>query len=297
MKINNFSHSLKEALTNIVRHPLVSFASLTTIALTLIIVSVFSVFMMNATTISQRVKQSPPVELYAEIGISDERLAAIEAALKSSSYVKDAQHLTPDENYKFYQDSMGDNRKLLQGLSREQFPHSFLIHLKNPSDSEAFSHEMYQYLGVRKIRFDTEVISFLASTGHYVYIGSLLAFAVLIVISFFIISNMVRLSVFSRGDEISIMKYIGATDSFIRFPYVLEGIIVGILGALLSSVAVFFAYRAVYAHLMSGVSETDLLSLISPSAIILRITLLVLALGVVVGSLGSAISVRRHINV
>ncbi len=295
--MSNYSHSLKEGLRNMIRHPLVTIASFTTIALTLFVVSCFLCFVVNATGISNRIEQSPPVEVYAEIGIEDDKLKAIENALSQSELVQDYTHLSPEENYKIYQESMGDNKDVLEGLDVDRFPNLFIVHLKDSSSSEQFSLEMYQYLGVRKIRFDNNLIDFLAGIRKYVYIGSFVSFLVLVIISFFIISNMVRLSVFARGEEISIMKYIGATNSFIRMPYVVEGILVGILGAIFSSTAIYFIYRVLYLRLMQGVSQTDVLRLIPPSGIIFYIAIISSLIGILVGGIGSAVSVRKHINV
>lgn len=295
--MSNMSHSIKESLKNMVRHPLVTIASFTTIALTLFVISCFLCFIINANTISNRIEQSPPVEVYAEIGIEDDKLQSIENAIRQSPYVKDYVHVTPQENLRIYEDSMGNNKDVLKGLDVERFPNLFVVHLNNTEDSEQFSLDMYQYLGVRKIRFDNNLIEFLTGMRKYVYLGSLVSFLILVVISFFIISNMVRLSIFARGEQISIMKYIGATNSFIRMPYVIEGVLVGIFAAIMSTTVIFFLYRTLYIRLMSGVDHTDVLSLASPTTIIIYISFITLIIGVLVGGIGSAISVRKHINV
>ena len=124
-----------------------------------------------------------------------------------------------------------------------------------------------------------------------------IAFIVLGVISFFIISNMDRVAVFARGEEISIMKYVGATNWYIRIPYIIEGSLVGLCGALLSWAVIMLVYNQIYAVLMSGTKPTDFLTMVSSSQLTWLVLLVNMLIGAGVGALGSAVSVRRHIHV
>ncbi|MDO5733512.1 MAG: permease-like cell division protein FtsX [Eubacteriales bacterium] len=292
-----FTYSLRESLKNMVRHPLVTIASITTIALTLLIVALFSVFSINASAISKRLEQSPPVEIYTDIGIDSEQLDALKQRLRDCDMVKDSTYYSPERNLEIYRESMGNNSRALEGLSADHLPHSFIIHLRDASQVKAFQIEAYKWVGVRKVSYEGEVMNFLGGTRRFVNVASITAFIVLCIISFFIISNMVRISVLARGQEISIMKYIGATTSFIRRPYVIEGILVGILGAVFALLAVFFTYRAVYERLMRGVSPTDTLAMVPISSLMLSISVVCFVLGCSVGAIGSAISVRRYAKV
>jgi len=138
---------------------------------------------------------------------------------------------------------------------------------------------------------------FLSQAIVWVNYATLIAFIVLGVITFFIISNMVRVAVFARGEEISIMKYVGATNSYIRVPYIIEGALVGLAGATLAWLLIYLGYTRLFDILMEGVKPTDILAMVDPERIARQIILLNLLVGIGVGSLGSAIAVRRHIAV
>ncbi len=151
--------------------------------------------------------------------------------------------------------------------------------------------------GVRKVDLELSVMRFLSQAIVWVNYATLIAFIVLGVITFFIISNMVRVAVFARGEEISIMKYVGATNSYIRVPYIIEGALVGLAGATLAWLLIYLGYTRLFDILMEGVKPTDILAMVDPERIARQIILLNLLVGIGVGSLGSAIAVRRHIAV
>jgi cell division transport system permease protein len=141
------------------------------------------------------------------------------------------------------------------------------------------------------------VMDFLGNAREWVNIGTLVAFVVLCAISLFIISNMVRISVYARGEEISIMKYVGATNAYIRFPYILEGAIVGLSGAVIAWGLVYAGYVKIFDILMAGTKPDSFLAMVPISGMALRILWINIGLGVLVGAVGSALSVRRHIRV
>ncbi len=152
-------------------------------------------------------------------------------------------------------------------------------------------------MGVRKVSLELAVMSFLSDAIVWVNYATLAAFVVLGLISFFIISNMVRISVFARGEEISIMKYIGATNWYIRVPYIIEGALVGLIGAAVAWGVTMFGYDRLYSTLMAGAKPSDVLTMLPTEQLTIIILMINLVIGVGVGSLGSAASVRRHIQV
>ncbi len=140
-------------------------------------------------------------------------------------------------------------------------------------------------------------MEFLSKAIVWVNYATLIAFVILGVISFFIISNMVRVAVFARGEEINIMKYVGATNWYIRVPYILEGAVVGFFGGFLAWLVIYLIYSRLFGLFMATTKPTDVLAMISPASISPKILWLNLTLGIGVGSIGSAVSVRRYIKV
>jgi cell division transport system permease protein len=289
-------HSLSESLRSLVRHPLVTLASISTIMLMLVLLGAFSIFSFNARQIMIQAGQQPPVEITMEIGVTQQQVNAVQTALDKHPDVVDYTRYTPEENFDQFKASM-ENDSLFEDFPVTNIPYTFTVRLTNPDLGKDFQASMSGLPGVRKISLELTVMEFLGRAIVWVNYATLAAFIVLGVISFFIISNMVRVAVFSRGEEISIMKYVGATNWYIRVPYIIEGGLVGLVGALLAWLLTWFAYERIYAVLMTGVEPTDVLAMVSPGIVSQQIIAMNLIIGIGVGALGSAIAVRRHISV
>lgn len=297
MKLTLLKHSILEGLNSMVRHPLVTLASITTITLMLFLMGAFSIFSMNARQMMARAGEQPPVEITMDIDVDQAQLADVTAALTAQSdTVKEFKLYSPQENFDIFKKNLGQE-ELFADFSPDYIPYTYSVRLTDPSLGETFQDDIGSMPGVRKVSLEMSVMQFLSKAIVWVNYASVAAFIVLGVIAFFIISNMVRVAVFSRGEEISIMKYVGATNWYIRIPYILEGALVGLIGALLAWLTVYLIYIRIYNVLMVGTSPGSLLAMTSPasvSAMVLGINVLI---GAGVGAVGSAVSVRRHIHV
>ena len=140
-------------------------------------------------------------------------------------------------------------------------------------------------------------MSFLTKATNIVNVATLASFVVLFVISLFIISNMVRISVYSRSSEIEIMKFVGATNNYIRMPYVTEGAIVGLLSALIAWGITVIAYNAIYDKMMGSIDPSSFYALLSTKSLMWTLLVMSVVFGVFIGSVGSGISVRKYIKV
>ncbi len=297
MSRSRLGGAFKSCIKNLVRHPLVAVASLMTVTLTLLVLAVFIAVSMNVSRIAARVEKSPPVQIFTTIDVTDGQLMTLTKALTDDEDVSSFTHNTPEQNAEVYKRSLGSDNAALSNVDIHIMPHSYSVTLKDPSVVQSFQMRYLRHLGVRKVEADTELIQRLIQLRRILNVGVSVAFVILCLISFFIISNMIRISIHARGEEIEIMKYVGATNSYIRRPHVLEGILIGWVGAILASVIIFFAYRGIYIHSMHGMTDADTLSFSPPSTVILAIFIVTSVLGILVGSIASAISVRKHIRV
>lgn len=297
MKINTLGNLFKESVKNSVRHPLVTIASITTVALMLLILGVFSIFSMNITQILDRAGQQPTVEIYANYDITEPQLQSIWKCLQSSKNVKKAEMRSPKQNLEIFRETLGDKANVLDRLKADRLPYSFTVQLKDPSLLDDFRVEISSQQGVRDVRYAGELLNFFAKAQSSVNIAFIIAFVALALIAMFIISNMVRVSVLARREEVQIMKYIGATSLYIRIPYVFEGAIVGCIGSFISSIMVYFIYASVYHKLMTDVDINSYYALVSVPTAFWPAAIICLVFGVLIGSVGSAISVRRYVQV
>lgn len=296
MKTPLLRHSLKEGLRNIVRHPFVTIVSISTIALMLLLLSAFILFSLNARNIMAQAGQQPPVEITMNLDVAPEQLQQLEEKLAADETVLEYTLYTPQENFDSFKESM-ENDALFADFPVDNIPYTFAIRLIDPAEGEEFQTRVLAQPGVRKVSLEQSVMQFLARAIVFVNYATLAIFAVLILIALFIISNMVRIAVFSRGAEISIMKYVGATNWYIRVPFIIEGGLVGLAGALLAWGLVSFGYSRLFAALMGPGRPDDFLSMLAPALVSGKILLMNLVIGIGVGAVGSALSVRRHISV
>lgn len=297
MKIRAFFHSIKESFHNVFSHPLLTLASITTMTLMLTLLGIFMIFSLNVNQLVERISQEPPVEVFMKPGSSTQQINALEEAVKNHRGVLVYTKNSSEENFNKFKSSMGEDASALDYFDSSVIPASVVVKLKSPDELTGFKAQIEGVPGVDRLDYSQSVADTLTDINHWVRIGSITVLVILSIISFFIISNMVRISVFSRGAEIEIMKYIGATNAYIRIPYVLEGAIIGLFGAIITCVVLYFAYEAIYSNLMSQTPLDSPYAIQTVGQLGWKIALLTGSLGMIVGMLGSILSVRRHIRV
>lgn len=296
MRVSTIRNSVKEGLVNIFRHPLVTLASVTTIALMLFIMGAFTGFSMNARTMMARLSQQPPVELTLNLGITQDELAGLQAELEDDPNVLDFKFYTPEQNLESFKSQMEDTQ-LFDGFGAENLPYTVTVRLSDPSISESFVAQYGGIPGVNDVSLEVAVMKFLSKAIVWVNYATLVAFVALLAISLFIISNMVRVAVYSRAEEINIMKYVGATNWYIRIPFIIEGALVGLIGAVIAFAGVYGVYGYLFEQLMRGMDAANILAMIPKESLAFTILGISALTGISVGAVGSAFSVRKHVKV
>jgi len=299
MSIRAFWNSLKEGFQGIIRHPLVTIASISTILLMLLLMSVFFIFSANARYVMKKVGQQPPIEVYMKLGCTQDQLDMLQENLKTNpQQIKEYHGLTPEQNYNRFRKELGDSASILDDFDYNTYlPYTVTVQLTDPAYADEVVMRIKAIPGIEKVMQESNVMKFLTRATKTVNITTFVAFVVLFLISLFIISNMVRISVYSRSTEIAIMKFVGATNGYIRLPYIVEGAIVGLVSALCAWGITHFAYSAIYKKAMLNVVPTSIYAILPMRSLSLSILLLCLACGVIIGSIGSGIAVRKYVKV
>ena len=299
MSIRAFWNSLKEGFQGIIRHPLVTIASISTILLMLLLMSVFFIFSANARYVMKKVGQQPPIEVYMKLGCTQDQLDMLQEYLKTNpQQIKEYHGLTPEQNYNRFRKELGDSASILDDFDYNTYlPYTVTVQLTDPAYADEVVMRIKAIPGIEKVMQESNVMKFLTRATRTVNITTFVAFVVLFLISLFIISNMVRISVYSRSTEIAIMKFVGATNGYIRLPYIVEGAIVGLVSALCAWGITHFAYSAIYKKAMLNVVPTSIYAILPMRSLSLSILLLCLACGVIIGSIGSGIAVRKYVKV
>lgn len=298
MSIRAFFNSVKEGFKGISRHPIVTIASLTTILLMLLIMSIFFIFSINARSIMRRISQLPPIEVYMKLQSTEEEVAFVENVIINDERIIEYNLNTPIDNYNNFKSNLGSSSSILDEFDYNMYlPYTFNIRLLDPEAANDVCNMLSTIPGVSKVNSESNVMSFLIRTNKIVNYATVISFATLLLISLFIISNMVRISVFSRASEIEIMKFVGATNFYIRLPFVIEGAIVGLMSAILSWGITTICYQQVYYRAMSSIDINSFYALLQTSKVTWWVLLICVLMGCLIGGVGSGLSVRKYIRV
>ena len=221
-----------------------------------------------------------------------------DAAVSEEKVVETTAMASPEENYLSFKSNLGSSSSILDDFDYNMYlPYTFSLRLEDPALADTVCAEVATYSGVSKVAQESNVMRFLTRASRIVNITTAVSFIVLFVIALFIISNMVRISVYSRSSEIEIMKFVGATNNYIRLPYITEGAIVGLFSALCSWVITILVYKQVYEKAMSSINLDSFYAL-APTRLIMWHDLFILVImGLIIGAVGSGISVRNYIKV
>ena len=298
MSARAFFNSIKEGFRGIIRHPLVTIASISTIMLMLVIMGAFYMFSVNARMIMKKLSQRPPIEVYMNLQCSEDERNFVSRKLSENPNIIEYTMASPEQNYLEFKSNLGSSSSILDDFDYNMYlPYTFSIRLADPSVADTVCSEIATYTGVSKVARESNVMSFLTRASRIVNITTAVSFAVLFVIALFIISNMVRISVYSRSSEIEIMKFVGATNNYIRLPYITEGAIVGLFSALCSWAITILVYHQVYAKAMSSINVESFYALASTRSIMWHDLAILVVMGLIIGAVGSGISVRNYIKV
>lgn len=297
MKLSKLKYSFSQAKKNVTRNGLMSIASLFTIASCLIILGVFAILTINVNSITTQVKDQCEIQLYIVPDAPQERVDAIGAEIRAVENVKEATLFTKQQTLEYAVNDMFEgNAEMLEGFDEDNpFSDSYKIVLSDIEKTKETADALSQLPDVEKVVNKQDVVNIVLSLSGAVKKFSIVIMLILLVVAIVIISNTVKLTVFNRRKEINIMKYIGATDRFIRVPFVLEGLIIGFLGSVVAFLAVFWGYFALLKYVAK--LNFTVFELVGVWDIASVIAVLFVVFGSLIGVAGSAISMRKHLHV
>ncbi|MDU5109057.1 MAG: permease-like cell division protein FtsX [Clostridium sp.] len=297
MKFNTLKYFFVDAFKSLKRNRTLSIAAMITVLITFFIFGTFMLIGLNFNKAIEDVasKVEVKVNLDDEIKLIDQR--EIQLKLEEQSGVKEVVYESKEEAFLNFKESLKDNPGLLQGfdLQNNPLPSSFIVKLEDPIYAEDIAKVVEGMSGVEDIsKQQQDMIDTISSFIDGVRIAGVVLFVVFIGVSIFLITNTTKITVYSRRREVGIMKFVGATDWFIRWPFIIEGMIIGFVGSLLASVLLYFLYKSIFGYI---VSTMFLVSLVPPSFILGVLTWGFLAGGTLIGALGSIVALRKFLDV
>ena len=295
MKINNIGYLLKEGVRGIFLHGFMSFAAVCVTVACLIIVGSFSILAYNLDVMVNELNQTSEILVYIDSDLSDAEARSIGTKINALSNVLQATFISREEALEsFVKDHNGDSA--FNGVQASDLRHRYEVTLEDNTLMDQTDAQLQQIPGVAKTNAAYELAQGFTTIQQVLHIVSIAMIAVLLVISLLIISNTVKLAMYDRRDEIFIMKMVGATNGFIRLPFIVEGFTLGMIGAVLAFGLEWVAYDT----LVQKISHVDALKLFTfvPFENLLVPMLIVFgAAGLFVGIVGSWTSIRKFMDV
>lgn len=295
MKFSTKWYYIKETFTSLKRNSLMSIASISTVALSILVLGIFLTMVLNVNNLASHLENQVQVTIYMDDSASAEQLKHIEKVLRSTAGIVKVTPRTKEEALAEFRKRLGEQQKLLAALGEDNpFPASFEIQVDNPERIPQLVAQFQQMPGVETAKFGQEVVEHLFQLTRVLRIGGILLIVLLAIATLFIISNTIRITVFARRREVNIMKYVGATDWFIRWPFLLEGMLMGFAGAVIASLILVQGYNAIQAKIYGTLAFFPMLPS-WPTMGYLSAGLI--CVGTLIGALGSSISLRKFLDV
>lgn len=296
MKINTIAHFIKDAFTSLKRNKTISIASVITVLITFFVLGIFVLVANNINKGINTVQNKVELKIFLkdDIKLIDQR--EIEIKLREIEGVKDVIYQSKEEEYKNFQSTTNENEGLLKGytLQNNPFSASFTVKLESPEYASAVSEGIKDFEGVETIGDQQELVDKIVGIVNGVKIVGFGLFIILVGVSIFLIMNTTKLTVYSRRREVGIMKFVGATDWFIRWPFVIEGMVIGFIGATLACGALFAAYNGLVRWIAS---QLVFVSLVPATFIFSTLLWQFMLGGIIVGGIASIISLRKFLVV
>lgn len=291
----NLKYYIKSASSSFVRNGIMTIASFITVSCCLFLFGVFLLFTTNLNYISQQIEEQCEIVARINMDVSDERQQEIFNQILSIENVADAQLETKDQAFNNFKKELGEDADVMEGLEGENFLRSSIkITLQDIRETDKTIAFVKVIDGIDEVENHQDIVGKVVTFTSAVKSGSAIAMLVLLLIAVFIIQNTIKLSVYAREKEIHIMKFVGATDHFIRMPFVIEGVMIGFLGFIVSFVLIALGYNPAISSIASLINLFEFVPL---QRIILPLAVSMVAFGVLMGAAGSGMSLKRHLKV
>lgn len=295
MKLNNFGYLLKEGFRGIFLHGFMSFAAVCVTVACLVIVGSFSALAYNLDEMVRDLNQTSEILVYIDSDLSDAEARSIGTKINLLDNVLKATFVSREEALQdFIADHDGDSA--FSGVQASDLRHRYIVTLEDNTKMEQTDAALKQLPGVAKTNAAYELAKGFTTIQDVLHIVSAAVIAVLLVVSLLIISNTVKLAMYDRKDEIAIMKMVGATNGFIRLPFVVEGFSLGMIGAILAFGTEWAGYDALVQKIGS-VDSLQLFKFVPFQELLIPMVIVFAAAGMFVGIVGSWTSIRKFMNV
>ena len=294
MIFENMGFYFREALLSFRRSALMSIAAILSITTILLIVGVFLLISINLNLFLKNLESQLEIIVYLEDNISQAELNILTNNLNSITGIKEVKFVSKEEAYQRLSKDLGEQKDILSAIEKNPLPASFEIQIKDPKMIEQIANQITKFVKVEEVEYGRETAKRLLNFTYIFRRAGMLVLALLVFASILIISNIIKITVYARRNEIEIMSLVGATSWFIKWPFIIEGFLQGFISAILSIIILynlyFFATNKVH-------QVIPFLPLVVDNMDLLPIGIAIVLLGSFVGILGSMFSVGKYLDV
>lgn len=297
MKFRTMTRHIREGFKNIIRNGWMSIASIGAVTVTLILVGTFVAIMLNVNEMAHKVEEDVEIKVLIDLTAEDDEVTELGEQIEELAGVGMLRFSTKDDELEQLVESMGEQGEAW-ALYEQDNPlnHAYVLKASDPQDTEKIATEVESLDNVYKVVYGQEVVSNLFKFNNYARTIGLVLIAGLVLTAVFLISNTIKLTIMNRSTEIGVMKLVGATNGFIRWPFFIEGLLLGVLGALIPIGLISSGYYYIVNN-FSGQTSFYFIELLPFNPFIWQLSGIILLFGAFIGVWGSVNSVRKFLKV
>ena len=292
--MNKLGYLIRQGFKGIRSHRFMAFASIAVILACLIIMGSASLLSYNVSNLIRQLEQENEIVAFVDENYTEAQARALQSKLESVDHVASVEFVSREQAMDTFMEDY--DQTIMEGIDESVFRDRFIVHLDDISQMATVRTELEQVKGIAKVNAHIDYANSFISVRNVINIISLILVVVLIIISLFIMTNTIKLATVSRREEIAIMRMVGATNSFIRFPFVVEGIILGLIGGVLAWLAEWGLYDLIADRVMTSIAGS-IVSVIPFSQISLQVLVVFVGVGILVGAFGGLNAIRNYLKV
>ena len=294
MRLNRCGYLIREGFRSIGTHGFMSFASVTIIMACLIIMGSVSLLSGNIDELIADLEDQNEIVCFVDDTVPDEKIDAIKNDIAAIDNVSAVQFVSRDEAFASFKGNYDET--LMEGIESDVLRHRFIVNLTDIARMAETKASLDDIEGIAKVKAHLDYAESFVTIRNIVSVISFVLIVILVFVSVFIMSNTIKLATFGRREEIAIMKMVGASNSFIRCPFVIEGLILGIVGGGLAYLAQWGLYEALEAKIAQSLA-ISFIEIVPFSSLWLLVLIVFMSVGVIVGAFGGAIAIRNYLKV
>src|SRR5690625_71171 len=297
MSFRTLKRHFREGIKNVFRNGWMSIASIGAVTVTLILVGAFVTLMLNINQMTLKVEEDVEVKTLIELTADEDEIKQLGEEIEAIDGVDTVRFSSKDDELKELIEGMGEQGEAWTLFEQDNpLNHAYIVKAVEPQDTESIAMEIEKMDNVYKVNYGQEVVPKLFTFNNYARTIGLVLIIGLVLTAIFLISNTIKLTIMARSEEIGVMKLVGATNGFIRWPFFVEGFLLGVLGSIIPIILIATGYYYLFQSI-SGQTTFEFIQILPFNPFIIRLTSIILIVGAFIGMLGSGLSVRKFLKV